>query len=288
MKLKLSQLSTPMRLDQALRQHFPLWGRKEIGRTISARRVRVNGKVIWLASWEVQNGDVIEAEVPAEVKPKPTAVFDPRWLIADDGDIVAVNKPAGLLSAPSRSVNAVNMHDLAKVHFGELLLFHRLDRDTSGILLLTRPGKINKLLDAAFKTRAVTKEYRAVIAWPHRLQQSGIIDARLEMDPQRRDQMVVVGKGGQHAVTRYELIPRSQDHVKQQQVKLFPETGRTHQLRVHLAHLGSPILGDRLYGDVHSAKRLMLHAHRLELPALGDQAERCYIAELPDGFGDQY
>lgn len=284
MKLKLTQFDKPVRLDQALRQLFPQWGRKEIGRAISAKRVRVNGKVVWLASWEVGNGDVIETEPPAEMKPVQQVLFDPRWLIADDGDIVAINKPAGLLAAPSRSAHAVNLHDLAREKFGELLLFHRLDRDTSGVILLTRPGKINKLLDGAFKGREVTKEYRAVIAWPHRLQAAGVIEARLAVDPKRRDQMVVVEKGGQHAVTRYELVPRANEHTATQQVRLWPETGRTHQLRVHLAHLGSPILGDRLYGKGHSAKRLMLHAYRLELPALGDKGARVYEAELPREF----
>jgi 23S rRNA pseudouridine1911/1915/1917 synthase len=260
------------------------WGRKDIGRAISSKRVRVNGKVVWLASWEVMNGDVIEAEVPAAFKSHPAEVFDPTWLIADDGDIVAVNKPAGLLVAPSRNPEVVNLHKLAMDRFGELILFHRLDRDTSGVVLLTRPGKINKLLDAAFKTRDVTKEYRAVIAWPHQLKEIGEIDARLEMDPQRRDQMIVVEHGGQHALTRYELIPRLNEHATKQHVKLWPETGRTHQLRVHLAHLGSPILGDRLYGRESSAKRLMLHSHRLELPALGGKPERVYEATLPEEF----
>ena len=284
MKLKLSHLSEPLRLDQALRQLFPNWGRKDIGRTISSRKVRVNGKMVWLASWEVQNGDVIETEVPAQLKPVQQASFDPAWLIADDGDIVAVNKPAGLLAAPSRSSLAVNLHDLANVRFGPLILFHRLDRDTSGVVLLTRPGKINKLLDAAFKKREVTKEYRAVIAWPHQLDETGVIDARLAMDPRRRDQMIVLEQGGQHAVTRYELMPRSSDKSSTQAVRLYPETGRTHQLRVHLAHLGSPILGDRLYGNVDSARRLMLHAHRLQLPAFGGKPERCYEAPLPVDF----
>jgi RluA family pseudouridine synthase len=283
MKLKLTGLDSEVRLDQALRQHFPGWGRKEIGTAISNKRVRVNGKVVWLASWKVHNGDTIEAEVPVEHRPKPAEVFDPRWLIADDGDIVAINKPAGLLSAPSRSVHAVNLHDLAKAHFGELLLFHRLDRDTSGVVLLTRPGKINKLLDAAFKTREVTKEYMAVIAWPHQLSASGEINARLDVDPARRDQMIVVPHGGQHALTRYQLVPHVEGS-KHQHIQLWPETGRTHQLRVHLAHVGSPILGDRLYGSIHSARRLMLHAHRLELPALGEKGERTFMAELPGDF----
>lgn len=284
MKLKLTKLPHSLRLDQALRQRFPHWGRKAIGTAISSRSVKVNGKVVWLASWEVFNGDVIDADVPEDDQPKPREVFDAGWLVADEGDIIVVNKPAGLLTAPSRAVNSVNLHDLAQAHFGELLLIHRLDRDTSGLVLLTRPGKMTKLVAKAFASRKVSKEYRAVVGWPNRLKAEGVIEAKLGIDPNRRDQMVVSDAEGQTATTRYQLLP----HVagtKSQQVQLWPETGRTHQLRVHLAHLGSPILGDRLYGNIHSAKRLMLHAHRLELPRLGERGEKSFEAKLPEGFG---
>ncbi|HMO36321.1 MAG TPA: RluA family pseudouridine synthase [Gemmatales bacterium] len=282
MRIKLAGLDKALRLDQFLRMQFPDWGRKEIGKAISRRRVRINGKVIWLASWLVHNGDVIETDVPSSARVQPWLRFDPSWIIQEFDDLVAVNKPAGLLSAPSRSTGTVNLHDLARAYFGELLLFHRLDRDTSGVVLLTRPGKINRLLDKAFKTRAVTKEYRAAVVWPNTLPAKGMIEAPLAVDPQRRDQMIV-SADGMTARTRYEVLAEEPAR-RRQQVRLWPETGRTHQLRVHMAHLGVPILGDRLYGSIITASRLMLHALRLELPALHDQPPRLLEAPLPQEF----
>jgi len=275
-------LSTPTRLDRFLREHFPQWGRQAVQRLIAARSVQVNGRAVWLASWEVQNGDRIEiADAPVAKTPPPTH-FDDSWIIAETADLIAVNKPAGLLSEPTRWTQTDNLLDLAKVRFGEVVLFHRLDRDTSGVVLLTRPGPINKYLDSAFKNRTISKEYLAVVATPNRLASSGVITARLGSDPQRRDRMVVVARGGQHAVTRYAV----QEEIDGKQlVRLWPETGRTHQLRVHLAYLGAPILGDRLYGPPPQAdERLLLHAHRIELPAAGEFPARSFSAPLPEKF----
>ena len=151
------------------------------------------------------------------------------------------------------------------------------------MVLLTRPGPINQWLDRAFQDHTIQKEYLAVVYVPNQLAANGTIDLRLDTHPKRRDRMHVVEKGGQRALTRYEVITTSQHH---QLVRLWPQTGRTHQLRVHLASLGAPILGDRLYGDVHSAGRLMLHAHRIVLPARNAEAERTFVAPLPVEFMD--
>jgi 23S rRNA-/tRNA-specific pseudouridylate synthase len=171
---------------------------------------------------------------------------------------------------------------LASARFGELVLFHRLDRDTSGVVLLTRPGEINKYLDAAFKSHTILKEYLAVVASPNRLAPSGVIDVRLGPDPERRDRMTVVERGGQRAVTRYSIESEANGR---QRVRLWPQTGRTHQLRLHLAHLDAPIIGDRLYGPrPREDQRLLLHAERLELPATDAYPARSFAAPLPEGF----
>ncbi|MEZ4737016.1 MAG: RNA pseudouridine synthase [Caldilineaceae bacterium] len=146
---------------------------------------------------------------------------------------------------------------------------------------MTRPGPINQYLDHAFKEGLVQKEYLAVVAKPNQLTQSGVIDARLDSHSQRRDMMTVVMRGGKAAVTRYAIVAENKER---QLVRLWPETGRTHQLRVHLAHLNAPILGDRLYGRADSATRLLLHAHRITLPDLDDFPSRTYIASLPPEF----
>ena len=110
---------------------------------------------------------------------------------------------------------------------------------------------------------------------PNRLAAAGVIDSRLAPHPRRRDQMAVVTKGGQRAVTRYEVIATQGDRAW---VRLWPETGRTHQLRVQLAALGAPILGDRLYGDKAAADRLMLHACFLSLPPHPPHPARQFVA----------
>ena len=281
MQVEIQGLPKPTRLDRFLRDRFPDWGRQAVQGLITAKGVQVNGRAVWLASWQVQNGDRIEIAQPPAAKPAPLLQFEDRWLIAVEDDLVVVNKPEGLLSEAPSMRDAANLLHLAKARFGELILFHRLDRDTSGVVLLTRPGPINQYLDRAFKEGLVQKEYLAVVAKPNQLAASGVINARLDSHPQRRDMMTVVVRGGKAAVTRYAVVEESKDR---QLVRLWPETGRTHQLRVHLAHLGAPILGDRLYGQADRAVRLLLHAQRITLPALAGFPERRYEAPLPAQF----
>jgi len=271
-------LDAPARLDQLLRSRFPQWGRQAVGRLIAGRRVQVNNKTVWLASWQVQNGDRIQIERPPVPKPTPITAWDDRWLLAADENVVVVNKPAGLLSERPPHRPAPNLHALAEARFGPLTLLHRLDRDTSGVLVLTRTSHAARTWGTAWQSGDVQKEYVAVVAAPNRLEESGRIRARLGPDPLHRERMMVVAKGGQGAVTDYAVAARSPDR---QLVRLWPRTGRTHQLRVHLASMGAPILGDRLYGDAQTAPRLLLHAWRITLPSLGDEEPRTYTAPLP-------
>jgi 23S rRNA pseudouridine1911/1915/1917 synthase len=262
------------RLDKALRERFPSWGRQAVGRLISSRGVEVNGKVVWLASWKVRSGDRIRIANPPEDKPSGPRTFDPRWIVAQDDDLVVVNKPAGLRAQATRAGGSDNLLSLAQAHFGRVNLFHRLDRDTSGLCLLTRPGAVNAYLDAAFKQRKVEKEYLAVVESTSSLEDAGVIQFALTRHPRRSDMMQVAksnrGRGIQMAETRYQVESQLDRGFL---VRLWPVTGRTHQLRVHLAAMGAPILGDRLYGGAPAA-RLMLHAYRLVLPAMGEFPRR--------------
>ena len=260
-----------------LRARFPEIGRNEAGHLIAAGNVRVGGRVVRLSSWLVGPTESVSVDRGAPpARPDSPVAFDESWIIADLGDLVVVDKPHGLRSEPVRSGDGrPNLLALARAALGEpaLALAHRLDRDTSGVVMLTRPGPTRRHLDDAWKAHAVEKEYRAVVAAPHRLGAEGRIVTLLARDPTRRDRMVVVDRRGERAVTRY-LVEADDTSVR-----LWPETGRTHQLRVHLAHLGAPILGDPIYGDPTGAARLMLHAYRLGLP---DGRE--FIAPLPPEF----
>lgn len=275
-------VSAPTRLDRTLRDQYPDWGRKEVQRAIGSGKVRLNGRVVKLSSWEVHARDRIEITDPPASKPAAIGKFDEAWIIAADHELIVLNKPAGILSAATKFSPAANLLDLAQERFGEVVLFHRLDRDTSGVILLTRPGPINSYLTAAFTSHVIEKEYLAVVHTPNRLIPDGFIAARLAPHPKRRDMMTVVERGGQSARTHYRIL---EERDGRQLVQLRPESGRTHQLRVHLAHLGAPIIGDRLYGPQppqHS--RLLLHAEQIHLPAREGYPARSFIAPRPVDF----
>jgi RluA family pseudouridine synthase len=275
-------LGAPTRLDKVLRGRFPQWGRQAVKTTLNARKVKVNGKNVWLGSWEVVDGDHIVVTSPPQDKPRAPQSFDDAWIVAEEADLIAVNKPAGLRSQATRAGGGEDLLSLAEVRFGEVRLFHRLDRDTSGLCLLTRPGPVNAYLDRAFKAGTVEKEYLAVVKGGSNLDKRGIITARLDTHPHRKDMMVAVEKRGKHAETRYEVI---EPHEEGTLVRLWPVTGRTHQLRVHMQFMGAPILGDRLYGGGEKeAPRMMLHAYKIVLPEGDDSTQRAYQAEMPDDF----
>jgi 23S rRNA pseudouridine1911/1915/1917 synthase len=277
-----SGLQKPDRIDRYLRHTFPHWGRKETGRLITAGKVELNGRTVHLGSWQVHNGDSLEIDTPPAPLPVGFTTFDTAWIVADDGTIIALNKPAGLLTEPTRWGEGINLLDLARAHFGaNLWMPHRLDRDTSGVVLLARDDETGRWLDTQFRERTVQKHYVAVVHAPNKLAAEGEIRAPLFVDPQRPDRVMVVRSGGKWAKTLYKTdAPQG----NKQLVHLWPETGRTHQLRVHLAHMGAPILGDRIYGNAASAPRLMLHAAEITLPRHHEGEPTLYSAPIPPEF----
>lgn len=273
-----------VRLDKVLKERFPRWGRQAVGRVINGRQVKVNGKLVWLASWKVRNGDQILVTNPPSDKPSGPDKFNKSWIVAEEQDLIVVDKPAGLRSQATRAGGTDNLLSLAQARFGEVSLFHRLDRDTSGLCLLTRPGPVNAYLDRSFKQRLVEKEYLAVVTNLGKLQDQGTITAPLAPHAKRGDMMQVAPHGAkgidrQSAETRYGVEGLVEKGFL---MRLWPVTGRTHQLRVHLAHLGAPIMGDRLYGG-SKADRLMLHAVKLVLPESGEFPRREYLSKA-EGF----
>lgn len=279
-EIVVGELEHSLRLDQYLRKCFPAWGRQAVQQLIGARQVRVNDRIVWLSSWQVNRGDRITLGRLPEEKPAGVAAIEEAWLIAVDDQLLAVNKPAGLLSESPPYRQAPNLHDLIAAQFGPVTLAHRLDRDTSGVVLLARTPAARKVLARAFQDRLVEKEYVAIVPVPNRLDPSGTIDTYLAPDPHRSDHMCVVAKGGQRAITHYRALEAYRGF---QVVLLWPSTGRTHQLRVHLAHLSAPIVGDRIYGQ-RTEQRLMLHARELRLPAIEDGSRPVFIAPLPGEF----
>ena len=274
--------------------------------TISARNVRVNGRAVWLASWNVAVGDRLDVSDPPAVRPDGPETFDPRWLVHIDDDLLVVDKPEGLRSEATRATDATpNLLLLCTQTFGTLTLAHRLDRDTSGLVLLPRSRLARQVLDDAFKRHLVAKRYTAVVKSPPGIE--GTIDRPIGPDPTRRDRMITTEKGragdARPAQTRWAVLDRFGPRAL---INLRPLTGRTHQLRVHCASVGMAIIGDPVYGDPipadpvpgegasgegasgegasGTAARMMLHATELEIPPIGPEPGRSFFAPVPSIF----
>ncbi len=278
-KFIIEQLDKPTRLDRVLKNVLPNVGRKAINQLIQTNQVQLNGKPIRLNSWKVHNGDIIVLNAVPEELPQAHYEFDESWIISADEDLIVINKPAGLLSHQTRYGNQPDLLSMARAHFGPVTLFHRLDRDTSGVVLLTKGKAINRYLDNAFKNRSVKKHYIALVHAPNALKDNGTINLRLDQHPRHDNRIVVVKQGGQPAITEYQTGTLSSN---KQLVYLSPKTGRTHQLRVHLAYYDAYILGDRLYSDNPAEfDRLYLHAYQITLPEAAPFAEQTFTAPLP-------
>ncbi|MEM9009869.1 MAG: RluA family pseudouridine synthase [Pseudomonadota bacterium] len=200
--------------------------------------------------------------------PGPTAPapYDPPVgpvrVLRRDAALLVVEKPAGLLSVPGKGA------DLADCLLSRLLaedpavrLVHRLDRDTSGLMVFARSPKAQRHLGLQFERRHVRKGYAARVAGTVR-GDHGLIDVPLAADWPRRPRQRVDWVGGRRALTHWQVLERGPEWTE---MTLVPETGRSHQLRLHMRLLGHPILGDPLYGDAARAARLMLHANALAL-----------------------
>ena len=187
-----------------------------------------------------------------------------------DADLIVVNKPPGLLSVPGRGPDKQDCAiSRVQVHYPEALTVHRLDMATSGLLLMARGPEQQRLLSAEFRERHVRKRYEAVLAGrldgtEHEWHE---IDLPLLADWPNRPRQKIDHQLGKPSLTRWRIVAHGAGGTR---VELEPVTGRTHQLRVHMLALGTPIVGDALYGpDPGEDQRLLLHASVLELPQRG-------------------
>jgi|CXWL01.1.fsa_nt_gi 23S rRNA pseudouridine1911/1915/1917 synthase len=231
----------------------------------------------------------------------PAPATEPARLLHLDDAVAAVAKPAGLsLATPQRDpgaavarlLGALSAADRTRLTGSEPHLVHRLDVGTSGVVLLARTADAHRGLVAAFGERRVAKTYLALV-WGHPRPREGRFDAALGPDHEDRRRMRV-DAAGRHAATRYRVVAVA-PHVAL--VELAPETGRTHQIRVHLAHAGHPVVGDDLYGgprhhgirdvelrDALAPPHTFLHAWRLTLPAPPLATALAIVAPLPNAF----
>ena len=179
-----------------------------------------------------------------------------------DADILLLDKPSGLLSVPGKGAHLADcLVSRAQSKYPDVLLVHRLDRDTSGVMIFARNKAAQRHLGLQFEKRRIDKTYIARI-WGHLSERKGVVDLPLRTDWPNRPKQMVDHVSGKQALTEWEVIEECRTTSR---VVLFPKTGRSHQLRVHMAALGCPILGDPFYaeGAASTAPRLMLHAESI-------------------------
>lgn len=254
---------TDDRLDRVLAALVPGMSRSEARRLIAAGSVFVDGRRCRVASRTVRAGARLRLESA------PAAPSTRLRVLHQDPSCVAIDKPAGMPTAPTRQAAAGSAQDELERQLGRaerLWLVHRLDRDTSGVLLFARTRAAARALDAAFRERKVDKRYQAWVA--------GVVDAdsgRVTAPLRESGRRAMVDPAGKAAETHWEVVERGADRTL---LNLRPTTGRMHQIRVHLQSIGHPVIGDRLYGGPR-ASRLMLHATRLAFshPVSGEPLE---------------
>jgi 23S rRNA pseudouridine1911/1915/1917 synthase len=215
----------------------------------------------------------------------------PFRVVHEDAHLLVVEKPAGMVTHPVYKHADGTLTDFVAAWYAARdlprpWLLHRLDKDTSGLILFARTPEMLRVGVRQFEDHTITKEYAAVV-WGDALPDAGMIDLRLMRDPADRRRVIVAPEGaGQAAQTRYAVAER---HGGTALLRLWPVTGRTHQLRAHLANIGHPIVGDPVYTTEHPpVARLLLHAASIRLMVLraGDGARRrvTFLAPLPPDF----
>lgn len=280
-----------IRIDKYLARNFQELTRSQL--KLRMTFLSVNGRETKL-SRKIFSGDSIEisyTELPdLDLKPEPI----PLDILYEDENAVVINKPAGMVVHPGAGNYTGTLVNGLLAYSGSLEanfrntglrpgIVHRLDKDTSGVIITARNPRAHEELSCQFRNAQVIKTYFAVVKG-YLPKQEDIIDVPLKRDPHHRMKFMAALTGGKRAVTRYSLLTSGNGYSF---VKLMPKTGRTHQLRVHMKHIGCPILGDPVYG--REDKRfpgtgLLLHAYKLIIRLPGEEVQRKFTAPLPARF----
>lgn len=275
-------VSRSQRLDQKVVELHPLLSRAYAAKLIESGKVEVNGGQQLKPGYKLRPGDEVLVDyMESEESAAPDITLP---VVYEDDDCVVISKPIGLLTHSKGAFNPeatvatwlrARVKDMEGSRAG---IAHRLDRATSGVMICAKTPEALSWLQKQFSQRKVKKTYVAVVKG--RISpEHALIDMPIERNP-KAPATFRVGPQGKAARTTYRVL---QSGERYSLIELAPETGRTHQLRVHLAHLGHPIVGDGLY-DGEPADRLYLHAAELELTVLSGHERKIFRVELPEEF----
>ncbi len=280
------------RLDAFLRTVLPELSRSQAQKLIDERMVTVNG-MQQSKNHKLSVGSTVQVNIPDAVEPTAQAENIPLSILFEDDDIIVVDKPKGMVVHPAAGNHTGTLVNALLHHCGDSLsgingvarpgIVHRIDKDTSGILMVAKNDRAHRSLAAQIKEHSFVREYETVVygKLPHDV---GKIDAPIGRHPVHRKKMAVTEKNAKSAVTHYRVLTRYSGFTHTA-VRL--ETGRTHQIRVHMAYIGHPVAGDAVYGPAKPIKELQgqcLHAKILgfEHPTTGKWM--IFESELPSYF----
>ena len=283
--------TTPERLDKFLVELLQEFSRSRIQGLIAEGCVDVNGRAAKKAGQTLESGSTVTVRIPAPVSTDLVAEDIPLDIIFENDDLVVVNKPAGMVVHPAAGhasgtlVNAMLGYDPDIEGIGgeeRPGVVHRLDKETSGLILLAKNERAHRWLQDQFRLRKVEKAYLALVDGQPPTP-AGRVETYIGRDPSHRKQMAIVPESrGREAISEYKTVESFAKHTL---LEFHPLTGRTHQIRLHCAFLGCPIVGDGIYGrKKHSLEisRHFLHAFRLKIVLPGEKETRHFEAPLPD------
>ena len=291
-KLTISRDHSRQRLDRALALALPAFSRARLQTLIRDGFVTLNGKPARPRD-AVRTDDLVEVREPEIEKSEAQAEAMPLDILFEDDDLLVLNKPAGLVMHPGAGhqqhtlVNALLAHckNLSGIGGKERPgIVHRLDKETSGALVVAKNDSTHRDLSKQFAARTMGKIYLALVAGTPR-HATGVIDKAIERHPIHRQRMSIARRQGRSAKTEYRVLSSSGEVSL---VECTLHSGRTHQIRVHLHHLGHPVLGDKLYAGKRAGNfpRQMLHAWKLIFthPRTGEQMT--FEAPIPNDFAE--
>jgi len=290
------------RLDQALASLFPDYSRSRIKEWILADRVKIDGQTVARPREKVYTGQMLEIDALLEDEVVFEAQDIKLNIVFEDEHILVINKPAGLVVHPGAGNPRGTVLNALLHHYPEIAevpragIVHRLDKDTTGLMVIAKTVPAQTHLVASLQAREITREYEAIAMGCFTA--GGRVDAPIGRDKANRVKMAVCVTGGKHAVTHYRVAEKYRAHTR---LRLRLETGRTHQIRVHMAHIGHVLVGDPVYGGrprppkgaseklintLRAFKRQALHATMLRLthPITGELME--WHAPVPEDMAE--
>ena len=293
--LEVAQAQEGLRVDKLLAEAYTDLTRSAVQRLLDEGHVQLQGKPL-AKSYRVQAGDQIAVAVPPPAALSVEAEAIPLDIIYEDGDLLVVNKPQGMVVHPAAGNYSGTLVNALLAHCGDSLsgingvirpgIVHRIDKDTSGLLIVAKNDFAHQGLAEQIKAHSFTREYEAVVHGRLKEEQ-GTVETAIGRHPVHRKQMAVVPKeapGARWAVTHYWALAYYSGYTH---VRLRLETGRTHQIRVHMAYLGHPVAGDPLYGPKKAAPGLngqCLHARRIGFVHPRTMQYMEFTSPLPDYF----